>query len=51
MTKNECGHWSNFVGDIRALSVRIVSSVQPIETCIILLHNLANIEVSSESHV
>ena len=35
----------------RALSMKIVNPVQPVESCIILLHNLANNEASLEEHV
>ena len=35
----------------RALSMKIFSSFEPVESCIILLHNLANTEVSLESLV
>lgn len=34
-----------------ALSMKIVNPVQPVESCIILLHNLANNEASLEEHV
>ena len=35
----------------RVLSMKIVNSVQPVESCIILMHNLASSEASLERHV